>query len=147
MPASHFCTHKQPLHVSTQSLCSQFFSSHSYSAHILTHSADMSPSTSCIHICQGFRHRTAFCSTSLDQENGNLAISKQKARKRWWSCMFCKSSLVASCSDTCFWASLFSGLCIQNKFSVCSVFYRNSKRQAISKDQKNCLLLLPLFLF
>lgn len=44
------------------------------------------------------------------------------------------SSLMASCSDTCFGASFFSGLCIQNKFSVYSVFDRISKTKAISKD-------------
>lgn len=50
---THTCIH-------TNSLCSWFFSTHSYSAHTLTHSAHMPPSTSCVHTCQGFRHRAVF---------------------------------------------------------------------------------------
>lgn len=50
------------------SLCSQVFCTHSYSARILTHSAHMSSSTSCVLYLyvSTLRHRPAFCSTSLN---------------------------------------------------------------------------------
>lgn len=94
------------------------------------------PSAFWIHTCQGF---------STGQHSRPL-VNKRQGRDYdlMRSVKVAFSYLMASCSDTCFWLSFFSGLCIQNKFLVYSVFIESPREKPFSKDQQNCLLLLLL---
>lgn len=126
-----------PTHVSTQTVCAPGFSPPTHILH--------TPWPT-LHICHPLHPVSIHVRALGTGQCSRPLVNKRQGRddELIWSVKVAFSYLMALCSDTCFWASFFSGLCIQNKFLVYSVFYRISKRKAISKDQQNCLLLLLL---